>query len=125
LEEQDFWLRLEHRIEAEFSGFADRKLRYYWCDGLVPDEYDLVGTEPRISGLAYCGSNGQDRWRFTLVVGQRAASVDQIDWAALLPSERLTGWLTPDTQEKTLRIDPLAGYDDESAAVAVPVPDPE
>ena len=109
---QEFWRRLEFRICVEFAGFADRQLRYYRCDGLVPDDYDLTGAEQHVSGVAYCGQSGQERWRFILVVGQHAASPLQVDWSALLPSERLTGWLTPDPQNKTLRIDPGAGYGD-------------
>ena len=96
MEEPEFWQRLEYRIGAEFAGFADRRLRYYWCDGLVPEEYDLTGAEQHISGVAWCGQSGQERWRFTLMAGQGAASRDRIDWPALLPGERLTGWLTPD-----------------------------
>jgi hypothetical protein len=111
-EEPEFWKRLEYRISAEFAGLADRRLRYYWRDGLVREEYDLTSAERQISGVAWCGPSGQERWRFTLVAGQGAASRDRIDWPALLPGERLTGWLTPDLPKKTLRIEPLSGYDD-------------
>ena len=117
VDEADFWKRLEFRISAEFAGFADRRLHFYWCDGLVPDEYALVGVERRIGGNAWCGSSGQERWRFTLVVGQDVKSHEQIDWAALLPGDRLTGWLTPDPKKKTLRIDPLSGYDEDTRRV--------
>lgn len=117
MEEPEFWKRLEFRICAEFAGFADRRLRYYWCDGLLPEEYVLAGAERRITGVAFCGQSGQERWRFTLVLGRVAASRDQIDWSALLPSDRLTGWLTPDPQNKTfahragIRIRRLASTD--------------
>jgi hypothetical protein len=112
MEEAEFWQRLEFRISAEFKGFDDHRLRFYWCDGLYPEEYDLAGRERRITGVALCGNSGQERWQFTLVLGPETASGDQIDWSALLPSARLTGWLTPDTQNKTLRVDPLSGYGD-------------
>jgi hypothetical protein len=112
VEEREFWLHLEYRIGAESAGLADRRLRSCWCDGLLPEEYDLAGTEPRVSGVAFYGPSGQERWRFTLVVGQEAACPRQVDWSALLPSDRLTGWLTPDPENKTLRIDPRSGYDD-------------
>ena len=55
---------------------------------------------------------GQEHWRFTLLLGSNAESATQINWDALLPDERLTGWLTPDRKMKTLRIDPLSGYHD-------------
>lgn len=114
MDEAEFWKQLEFRIGAEFARFAERHLRYIWCDGIFPEEYDLAGGEPRIQGEALCGSTGQELWRFTLVVGQDAASREQIDWSALMPDDRLTGWLTPDPEKKTLRIDPLSGYDDGS-----------
>ncbi len=59
MEEPEFWQRLEYRIGAEFAGFADRRLRYYWCDGLVPEEYDLTSAERQISGVAWCGQAGR------------------------------------------------------------------
>jgi hypothetical protein len=112
VDEPEFWTRLEYRISAELARSAERGLRYYWCDGLVPDGYDLDGAEPRISGLAWCGPSGQEPWRFTLLTGRQATSRDQVNWLALLPGDRLAGWLRPDPQNKTLRIDPLSGHDD-------------
>ena len=58
MDEAEFWGRLEFRICEEFAGFADRQLRHYWCDGLVPEEYDLAGAEPHINGVAY-GPGGE------------------------------------------------------------------
>jgi hypothetical protein len=114
MDEADYWRRLEHRICAEFTGFADRHLRHYWCDGLIPDEYDLDADEPCIRGRAWCGSApAQELWSFTLLVGHAANSPADIDWPTLLPEDHKTGWLGPDTHRKTLRIDPLAAYDDE------------
>ena len=43
VEEQVFWRRLEFRVCVEFGSFADRRMRHYWCDGLLPEEYDLAG----------------------------------------------------------------------------------
>ena len=72
--ETAFWTALEFRICAEFAGFEDGLLRRHWCDGLVPDLYDLQAEEPCIRGLAYCGRSGQERWRFTLLIGASAGS---------------------------------------------------
>jgi hypothetical protein len=65
VDEEDFWSRLEFRITRELSGFEDRQLRACWCDGLVADEYELHGAQPRIRGRARCGPSGQERWTFT------------------------------------------------------------
>jgi hypothetical protein len=112
VDEQDFWARLEFRITAEFVGFADERLRRNWCDGLIPEEYDFGGLRPSVSGQAWCGASGQERWRFTLVLAPGDDSHDQIDWSALLPSDRSTGWLTPDPDAKNMTIDPSSGAPD-------------
>jgi hypothetical protein len=110
--EEDFWLALEYRICSEFAGFADEGLRGHWCDGLIPEEYDLQADESCIRGVAYCGPSGQERWRFTLLVGPGANSAAEIDWASLLPADDVTGWLSPHRRERTLIIDPHSAYPD-------------
>jgi hypothetical protein len=112
MDERDFWVRLELRICAEFRGFEDKHLRWYWCDGLVVEEYDLLGEEPCIRGRAWCGPSGQESWRFVLLVDPATRSRDEINWSALLPDDRITGWLSPDPQDKTLVVDPLSGHPD-------------
>ncbi|WP_127501969.1 hypothetical protein [Actinoplanes solisilvae] len=112
MEEQDFWVRLEYRISAEFTGFDDKQLRWFWCDGLIPEEYDLAGSAPSIRGRAWCGADGQDRWRFTLILAPGTGTRERIDWPALLPGDRLTGWLSPDPEARTMIIDPSSAYPD-------------
>jgi hypothetical protein len=113
MEEPFFWKALEYRVCREFSGFEDARLRHYWCDGFNPGEYELDGEEPCIRGTAWCGPSGQEEWGYTLLLGRTTASRNEIDWSALLPDDRITGWLTPDPASKTLRIDPLSGSDDQ------------
>ncbi|MBX7266479.1 hypothetical protein KIF24_10860 [Micromonospora sp. Llam7] len=110
MDEQDFWLRLEFRICAEFQGFEDRHLRWYWCDGLVAEKYDLLTAAPCIRGRAWCGPGGQEPWRFVLHLSPGPRTRAEIPWAALLPGDRATGWLSPDTHNKTMLISPLVAY---------------
>jgi hypothetical protein len=105
--EEDFWTRLEFRICAEFRGFDDPELRRNWCDGLIADDEELLLPKPCIRGRAWCGPTGQDNWTFTLILDSHTRSREDIDWAALLPSDQLTGWLSPDLKLKTMTIDPL------------------
>jgi hypothetical protein len=112
VDEEDFWIRLEYRICAEFRGFADRELRDNWCDGMDVEEYDLRPPRRTIRGRAWCGPDGQESWRFTLLVGQDVWSREEVDWSVLLPADRLTGWLSPDPQQRSMVIDPLGGYPD-------------
>lgn len=132
MEEPEFWLLLEFRICDEFEGFEDNQLRWYWCDGLQPDRYDRQGGDWHITGRAWIltqnkpsrrslaqsrkrgrrrRDSGPGTWTFTLIA-RNAGDRDAIDWEGLLPSDRLTGWLTPDPSSKTLKIDPASGYND-------------
>jgi hypothetical protein len=112
VEEDDYWVRLEFRICAEVRGFDDLQLRGNWCDGLVAEEYDLLPPKPCIRGRAWFGPDGQQPWEFSLLVDPNTRSRTDIDWAALLPGDRSTGWLSPDPQRKTMTIDPLGGHPD-------------
>jgi hypothetical protein len=113
LDETEYWGRLEYRICDELTGFEDKHLRYYWCDGLIPEEYDLLGEQKRIHGRAWMGNGHRmEQWDFTLLTVPAVIAKEEIDWAALLPEDWLTGWLTPDPQIKSLMIDPLSGYHD-------------
>ncbi|GIF45632.1 hypothetical protein DFJ67_0734 [Asanoa ferruginea] len=112
MDEAEFWLRLELRVSAEFRGFEDRHLRRHWCDGLIAEEYELTGAPPCVRGAAWCGASGQERWRFVLFVDPAARSRAEIDWSALLPDNRATGWLSVDPANKTFVMDPLSGYPD-------------
>ena len=122
MDEPEFWVRLEYRICDEFRSFDDDHLRCYWCDGLVPERYDRHGGQWQISGSAWIGTlnapkrherrpSGQEPWKFTLIAGH-ARDRNEIDWQELLPGDRLTGWLTPDPDNKILKIDPAPGYHD-------------
>lgn len=111
MDEAIFWTRLEYRICTELRGSEDTRLRYYSCDGLVPEEYDLLGEQRCIRGRAWIGHGRlQEEWKFTLLLASAVMDREEIGWAALLSRDTLTGWLTPDPQRKTLMIDPLAGH---------------
>lgn len=100
MDESDYWPRLEYRICAEFRGFADEQLQWFWCDGLVPEEYDLRPEEPSVRGRAWCGPTGQESWTIRLLVCPDTRSHEGINWLALLPDDELTGWLSPDLEAR-------------------------
>jgi hypothetical protein len=110
MDEDDFWPRLAWRIDAELAGFETGRFRSTGCDGIVPDIYDLSAPEPQIRGRVWCGRNGQEQWEFTLLLAAR--SVTDIDWAALLPADDVTGWLSPHPETRTMIIEPLAAHPD-------------
>lgn len=84
MEEEYFWDALEYRVSREFAGMPDRRLRSWWCDGFIPEEYELRGPTPRISGYAWiCKGRIQEKWSFTLFLKEPAASRDTITWALI------------------------------------------
>ncbi|MEU8005168.1 hypothetical protein AB0B66_28765 [Catellatospora sp. NPDC049111] len=104
--ERGFWAALEYRICREVEGFQDPQLRWMWCDGLDPQVYDLHGDPPCIRGVAYFGPSGQERWQFTLLIGDALGAAGTIDWTSLLPADDTTGWLSPRIDERRLVLDP-------------------
>jgi hypothetical protein len=100
VDEEDFWVRLEYRICAEFRGFGDRELRKNWCDGMDAEEYELRPPRPDIYGRSWCDPDGQEPCGFTLLIGQEVRSHEEIDWSVLLPADRLTGRLSPNPQQR-------------------------
>jgi hypothetical protein len=57
VDEREFWQRLEFRICAEFQGFEDKRLRRFWRDGIVAEEYDLLRAQSCVGGQAWCGAS--------------------------------------------------------------------
>ena len=78
--EYEYFQNLEFRVCRELAGMQDDALRDWWCDGFVPDAFDVVGERCRITGRAWIGRDGQTCWQFVLYLG-RARPRDQIDWA--------------------------------------------
>jgi hypothetical protein len=94
--EADFWVSLEYRLCREFAGMANWDLRHLWCDGLIPERYQLGDSEPRITGRAWiCHGQRQEEWNFTL-----------------LPPENVTRWLALNLSGKLIQIEPGAAVPD-------------
>lgn len=104
--ETDYWTRLEYRVSREFESM-NSPVRFLWCDGFVPQEYLVDDAEPRIEGLVWIGNGRrQDRWAFELMLGHQARSLEDVRWAALLPPDGETGWLSVDVDLRRVRIVP-------------------
>ena len=105
--EADYWPRLEFRVCRELAGMEESALRFLWCDGFIPEQYLLDDPTPRITGRAWiCNGPKQEQWEFTLVFPEAVQTVQDISWAALLPSEEATGWLGVDRDGRQIVIVP-------------------
>jgi hypothetical protein len=113
MDEAGYWMHLEYRICREFAAMQNWDLRHYWCDGLIPDRYHLQGSPPRITGQAWvCYGQRQQEWKFTLFLPDSVGSIEEIDWASLLPAENVTRWLAFDPETQRLQIEPAAAVPD-------------
>jgi hypothetical protein len=120
MDEQDFWVGLEYRLCQEFEGLAERRYRYFWCDGFIPSQYLVDDARPRITGKAWiCNGPAQDVWDFTLLLPQPSRSRTEIDWASLLPPKDVTRWMAFDESRRYIEIEPAIAVTDiaESSAV--------
>ena len=111
--ERDFFLDLEFRVCREFIGMRDQALHDVWCDGFIPEEFELVRDRCRMSGRVWIGfgSKRQECWRFILHLGT-ASDVECVDWQSLLPAENVTGWLAMDFQTQFMKVDPMRAVAD-------------
>jgi hypothetical protein len=110
MNEQTYWHKLEYRVCRELDGVADEQGRIVWCDGFIPEAYWLGEDGGGIGGRVWVGFGGrhQEKWAFSLKIGDGVRSRDEIDWAALLPGDGLTGWLSMDQTRQLMSIDLLA-----------------
>lgn len=105
--ESHFWGSLEYRVCSETAGLCRKALRRYWCDGFIPDNYHLDDPVPRIEGRVWMVNGCRDElWSFTLLLGKPIGSVEEVNWASLLPPEEVTRWLTMDLRRQHLVIEP-------------------
>ena len=113
LTEQRFWGFLEYRLCREFAGMPDGKLRNYWCDGISPFKYIFDEQPPRITGFAWiCQGQHQEQWQFELLLPSTVTRREDVDWASLLPAEKVTRWLAMDKATKFIQIEPAAAVPD-------------
>jgi hypothetical protein len=119
MNEEDYWKHLEFRVCREFSEMPDDRLRFLWCDGLIPDDYILNGRSPSITGWAWiCNDRQQDQWQFRLFLNKGVSSLAGIDWLSLLPPENVTRWLAINFRAQQIQIVPLAAQRLQSIQIA-------
>jgi hypothetical protein len=106
VDEAEFWLRLEYRLCREFTGLADKKLRGIWCDGFLPEAFEIGAEGACVAGRVWVGRGGRDQeqWRFFLLTGDRVICREKIQWAELLPPDDVTGGLFIDEAARELRL---------------------
>ena len=101
------------RISRELAGMRQRDLQSWWCDGFIPDAFEVVGERCRMKGKVWMalGQERQELWNFAVSLGL-ARPREQIDWAALLPAEDVTGWLSLDFDTKFMKVNSFVAHPD-------------
>lgn len=108
--ESEFWSQLELLTCGELARVEAARALGLWCDGFVPETYNMGENPPRISGRAWiaAGQKGQKQWPFVLQLRRRYEGRTLVPWASLLPSREEHGWLEVDLEARRLRIRPPA-----------------
>src|SRR5262245_21820163 len=92
---------------------TDPYLRYLSCDGFDGQQYFLNDPVPRIVGLASISNGDEQRqWEFTLFLPEPVGSLEEIDWAALMPADNVTRWLAVDPRARRIQIEPAQAVPD-------------
>jgi len=114
MDEEIFWLALEYRLCHEFQGLPERNRRYWWCDGFIPEQYQVDSSEPKITGHVWIVDDQKPQacWQFTLFLDKPYASREEIDWSSLLPARDVTCWMAIDEAGKVIQIEPSAAVPD-------------
>jgi hypothetical protein len=120
IDAQEFWSRLEYRVGDEIAGLSGDEFRGVWCDGFIPDTFDITGGQPMVRGRVWLARSGyrgtQEEWRFTLLLPESVRGEEDVDWAAILPPDDVTGWLSLDTSRRVMKVNPAAAYPDRQPA---------
>ena len=113
LTELDYFGHLEMRVSRELASMRQRELQSLWCDGFIVEAFETVGERCRAIGQVWMafGQERQELWSFVVYLGA-ARPRDEIDWAAVLPPEEVTGWLSLDFETKFMKVNPFVAHPD-------------
>jgi hypothetical protein len=116
---KDFWVRLEYRVCREIYGLRGDEFGGLWCDGFIPEQFEMVDGRPAMTGLVWMGRGGkhQEAWRFTVLLPEHVIAEADIDWQAIFPVDDLTGWLCLDQKRKVMKVDSSVAYPDRQPGV--------
>lgn len=117
MNENDFWSSLEYRVSRGMLGIEECRKAGLWCDGFIPEEYELDSNSPVIRGRAWIGRGprDQEQWTLAVLLSATAEGRDQVPWTSLLLPADVTGWLSVRWNEKHLEIEPAVAVPDEGA----------
>lgn len=120
---QEYFDALESRVCGELAGMRDITLHIVWCDGFLAEpQIEISRRHRRVTGKVWIGFGGshQELWDFHLLLGPMVKDPQQIDWAALLPADEVTGWLSMYFESKLMTLRPYAAYPDGEPAKGAP-----
>jgi hypothetical protein len=116
--EHEYFGHLEMRVSRELAGMRDQRLRGLWCDGFVRENFVISPGGSHVAGRVWIadGQRGQALWNFVLLLGRSRVPREQVNWAALLLEEEVTGWLYLDFEQKFVKVKLSAAHPDGTLA---------
>jgi hypothetical protein len=108
----DFCVQLEHQLTRTFGNSEDKKLRGFWCDGVLMPFIESQLTKKNVNDTrkivtkAWLGYDGQGEFEMTIHFGQLSLRryAKGSDLGDCLPSENSMDWIELDIERKTIEL---------------------
>ena len=116
--ESEFFQQLEFRLCREFEALRLPAAPALWCDGLIPEHWQLDSKPPAVSGTAWFGglpgkhpAAYQEDWVFVLEIHHDVKARESILWSNLFPETTARNWAFADVERRHLHISlPPSGH---------------
>jgi len=110
--DQGFCSFLEYELSKAFSNSIDRKIKGFWCDGvLLPDSANeiskkYINDRREVVMTVFLGTDGQEKYTLILKFGNRSLScyARDLDIKKCMPATTEDDWYHIDIPGKTLSI---------------------
>jgi hypothetical protein len=108
----DFCVQLEYHLTRTFGNLEDKKLKGFWCDGVMMPLIESQLTKKSVNDTrkiitkAWLGYDGQSEFEMAINFGQYSLRryAKGSDLTDCLPSEHSMDWITLDIEGKTIEL---------------------
>jgi hypothetical protein len=105
----NFCKTLEYHLSQTFRNTQDKRLRYFWCDGVRTPEaswqnWERFDETSEIITGAWFGENGQDEYEMIIRLGSVsfARCLKGLDLEECLPDDQTLDWIILDEQNRKI-----------------------
>jgi hypothetical protein len=107
---ETFCAELEYHISTAFKSSPDKKIKFFWCDGVKMPFSDIQLTKQNILRTkqiftkAFIGENGQELYEMIILLGSQSieACINDKSLKNYLPGAESIDWIKLDTVAHTI-----------------------